>query len=200
MGTKKYLRMPKHFIYNAISFPRSLILEIKMDVKIMKAHPEALIPKYATQGAACFDLHALLELPDEHAVVKPGCEVVIRTGIKVEVPEGYVMEIYSRSGHGFKAGTRLVNCVGIIDSDYRGEIMVGLRNDRQFASEPLIVTNGDRIAQAKIVPVQQVSFIEVDELSETERGENGFGSTGGTSLPDPAPVVETESDEATSHE
>ena len=146
-----------------------------MQLKVKKLLAEATIPVYATQGAACFDLHACL--PDSDAAINtcPNATVVIPTGLAFEVPEGHVMLIYSRSGHGFKLNTRLANCVGVIDSDYRGEVRVKLTRDDGGS---LFVTHGDRIAQAMIVPVPRVELIEVDDLDETERGASGFGSTG----------------------
>lgn len=159
-----------------------------MKVKIKKLHPYATIPTYATAGAACFDLHAtgiqdatpeeleILKKHDAHqrAAVFSSKAAVFNTGIAVEVPDGHVMLVFSRSGHGFKHDVRLSNCVGVIDSDYRGEVMVKLRSD----SGMLDVAQGDRIAQAMIIPIQQVEFDVVEELSTTERGEGGFGSTG----------------------
>ncbi len=104
---------------------------------------------------------------------------VINTGLAFEVPEGYVMMVYSRSGHGFKNGVRLANCVGVIDSDYRGELLVKLTKDvTSFNSNPFPIKNGDRIAQAMLIPVPQVTFTQVSELSETKRGDGGGGSTG----------------------
>lgn len=147
-------------------------------MRIKKLHPDAIVPTYATAGAACFDLHAN---GDASLVGESGLPIeffdgcTFRTGLAVEVPEGHVMLIYSRSGHGFKNDTRLANCVGVIDSDYRGELMVRLMNE---GTEPFIVRKGDRIAQAMVMPVQQVSFEVVEELGETERGAGGFGSTG----------------------
>lgn len=141
-----------------------------MEIKIKKLHPDAILPTYATEGAACFDLHALHDAsPDGHGVM------LVRTGLSFEVPPGHVMRIYSRSGHGFKHGVRLSNCVGVIDSDYRGEVMVSLTHDR-FSQ--LNVFSGDRVAQAVIEPIERVTFAEADELSETARGAAGFGSTG----------------------
>ncbi len=140
-----------------------------MQVKINKLHPDAVIPKYATPGAACFDLHAV-------STAYVNSSAIIDTGLAFEIPQDHVMLIFSRSGHGFKNDVRLANCVGIIDSDYRGEVKVKLTCDSQDYS--LSVNHGDRIAQAMILPVQQVSFLEVDELSNTERGAGGFGSTG----------------------
>lgn len=149
-----------------------------MKVKIKKLHPEAITPKYATLGAACFDLYAVV---DGDAIllnsyVYKDHPLTIKTGLSFEIPEGHVMLVYSRSGHGFKSNVRLSNCVGVIDSDYRGEVHVKLIQD--IAAELLYINNGDRIAQAMIVPVDNVEFEEVDELSDTERGASGFGSTG----------------------
>lgn len=144
-----------------------------MKLKIKKLHPDAKAPSYATPGAACFDLRA---------IVTGGPQVVsdatsFRTGLSVEIPKGHAMLIFSRSGHGFNQDTRLSNCVGVIDSDYRGEIQVKLKRDR-FGGSSLAVSNGDRIAQALIVQADQVEFEEADELTSTERGAGGFGHTG----------------------
>lgn len=159
-----------------------------MQIKVKKLHTDAIIPKYQTQGAACFDIHALVDVNDPRIMqwegpsrLTPGVGAgnetsqVYRTGLSFEIPEGYVMMVYSRSGHGFKHDVRLANCVGVIDSDYRGELMVKITAD---ASHGMMVADGDRIAQAMIIPVQQVSFEEVNELSDTIRGEGGFGSSG----------------------
>lgn len=141
-----------------------------------KLHGGATLPTYATPGSACFDLFAVLPEGDG-VVVKEGLPRIFRTGLAVEIPEGHVMHIYSRSGHGFKNDTRLSNVVGVIDADYRGEVMVKLARDPS-RTEELVVYHGDRIAQAEIMPVQRYQFVFADELSETERGEGGFGSTG----------------------
>ncbi len=142
-----------------------------MKLKVKKLHPNALLPRYATDGAACFDLHTI-----ESGEVAPcGGTFQFRTGLAFEVPVGHVMLIFSRSGHGFKNGISLVNCVGVIDSDYRGEVQVKLRNNSplRFGFEP-----GDRIAQAMILPVPVVELELAEDLTETQRGEGGFGSTG----------------------
>lgn len=97
------------------------------------------------------------------------------TGLSFEIPEGHVMMLYSRSGHGFKHGLRLVNGTGVIDSDYRGELMVKLHNDGVRSA---LIESGERIAQAMIVPVEQAEFVFADSLSDTERGTGGLGSTG----------------------
>lgn len=145
--------------------------EMKLNVK--KLHPDAIIPTYGTSGAACFDIYALAN-PALPVKFKESA-VRFSTGLSFEVPDGYVMMVYSRSGHGFKHGVRLSNAVGVIDSDYTGELMVQLQND---TSEWFEVKAGDRIAQAMLIPVNQVTFEEVEELKETERGAKGFGSTG----------------------
>lgn len=144
-----------------------------MNVKIKKIHPDAKVPVYGSKGAACFDLYAarVINAADDIELT-----VTYGTGLQFEVPEGHVMMIYSRSGHGFKHGITLVNSTGVIDADYRGEVCVKLRKTRiDMYGMPDV---GERIAQAMILPVEQVAFEEVDELSSTERGEGGFGSTG----------------------
>lgn len=148
-----------------------------MNIKIQKLHPDARVPQYQTPGAACFDLHAIIDERIPGLCVIPWQPEVIRTGLSFEIPQGHVMLVYSRSGHGFKNDTRLANCVGVIDSDYRGEVMIKLTRD-QGPGQAIIVRTGDRIAQAMIIPVQQVTFTEAESLSETERGTGGLGSTG----------------------
>lgn len=146
-----------------------------MELRIKKLHPDAILPKYQTAGAACFDLHACLPGNDAAISTCKPATVCVPTGLSFEIPEGHVMLVYSRSGHGFKDLTRLVNAVGVIDSDYRGEVQVKLIRDDGGA---LFFRHGDRIAQAMIIPVQQVQLVEVDELGGTDRGTGGFGSTG----------------------
>lgn len=149
-------------------------------LKVKRLHPGAIIPTYATEGAACFDLHAVIGEYYRHSLF-PGDAVQIRTGLAFEIPEGHVMLVFSRSGHGFKSDTRLSNCVGVIDSDYRGEVMVKLRNDQERADSlgtGTFINPGDRIAQAMLLPIPRVELVEVDELTDTARGLGGFGSTG----------------------
>ena len=145
-----------------------------MNLKICKLHPDAIVPKYQTEGAACFDIHAIdcVQTP-----IFPGRSELFSTGLAFEVPEDHVLMVYSRSGHGFKNGVRLANCVGVIDSDYRGELMVRLTHDASHGPA-LSVAPGDRIAQAMLIKVPRVSFEVVEQLSITERGVNGLGSTG----------------------
>lgn len=146
-------------------------------LKVKRLHPDAIIPQYATGGAGCFDLHAI-DCGQQSPVWGSGPGVTFRTGLAFEIPHGHVMLIFSRSGHGFKHETRLANCTGVIDSDYRGEVMVRLVRDGGNTLDILRVNPGDRIAQAMLVPIPRVRLEEVSELSETARGAGGFGSTG----------------------
>ena len=139
-----------------------------MIFKYKKLRPDAVAPLFGTEGAACFDLTAIATNID-------GDTITCTTGLAFEVPEGHVMLVYSRSGHGFKQGMRLVNCVGVIDSDYRGEVMVKLRMDQEGDFN---VKVGDRVAQAMLIKLPEYVLEEVDELSDTARGVGGFGSTG----------------------
>lgn len=144
-----------------------------MNLKFKKLQPDAFTPQYASEGAACFDLNATLDGPVN--LTEASQAVVIPTHLSFEIPEDHVMLVFSRSGHGFKNGVRLANCVGVIDSDYRGEVMVKLAKD---TTGSLVINHGDRIAQALVLPVQRVHLVEASELSETARGEKGLGSTG----------------------
>lgn len=141
-----------------------------MDVRVKRLSPMARLPEYASTGAACFDLCAI-----EKMALSPGDRGEVRTGLAIETPEGFVTLVYARSGNAAKYGVNLVNGVGVIDADYRGEIRVLLRNDgaQIFNVEP-----GQRIAQAMIVPVPSIRLVESDVLSDTDRGSGGFGSTG----------------------
>ena len=145
-----------------------------MQVKFKKLSPQAIVPTYAHNGDACFDIYALGDM-EKPVDIAPDRAAVIPTGISFEVPMGYVMLIFSRSGHGFKNGVRLGNCVGVIDAGYRGEIQVALQNDGKARFK---VAHGDRIAQAMIIPRPVIELVEADELSDTSRGTGGLGSTG----------------------
>lgn len=145
-----------------------------MELKVKKLTLDAIIPTYATDGSGCFDIYSTTA----GDVFE---DLTFDTGLSFEIPQGFVMLVFSRSGHGFKSGIRLANCVGVIDSDYRGELKVKLTNDSSNKTSRLnwlTVNKGDRIAQALVIPYPQVQFIEVDELTSTERGVGGFGSTG----------------------
>lgn len=142
-----------------------------MPLKIQKLSTTAKLPVYGSKGAACFDIHANIK---DSVLVTVNTPTIIHTGLAFEIPPGYVMLVFSRSGHGFKNDVRLSNGTGIIDSDYRGELLIKLAADQG----PFTVFPGDRIAQAMLITVPHVVFEEVTELSSTERGSGGFGSTG----------------------
>ena len=139
-------------------------------LKVKKLHEDAQLPEYATEGAACFDIKSV-----QDGVVTIGGSTAFSTGLAFEIPEGHVMLVYSRSGHGFKNDVSLSNAVGVIDSDFRGVLAVKLSNN---GIKDFIVEKGDRIAQGMIIKYDHISFVEVESLSETERGEGGLGSTG----------------------
>lgn len=154
-----------------------------MQVKVKKLHQDAVMPIYATTGAGAFDLCTIGyteggETCRDAADLSAEDSVTFRTGLAFEIPEGHVMYVFSRSGHGFMQDVRLANCVGVIDSDYRGEVMVKLVRESAFKRTVFTVRPGDRIAQAVIMPVPKVEFVEADDLTNTERGAGGFGSTG----------------------
>lgn len=130
------------------------------------------IPEYETSGSAGMDLKAVL---DETVVLVPGERKLIPTGLYIELPFGYEAQVRARSGLAIKHGITLINCVGTIDSDYRGEIKVPLVN---LGSEDFEIKNGERIAQMVIAKYEQIRWQVTDELSETQRGEGGFGHTG----------------------
>lgn len=144
-----------------------------MDIKIKKLDKRAIIPSYGTKFSAGADLYAVCE--DGNTVIAPGETVLIHTYISLEIPEGYVGLIFARSGLATKKGLAPANKVGVIDADYRGEIMVALHNHSGNSEK---VENGERIAQLAIVPFVSANFEECDELADTERGSGGFGSTG----------------------
>ena len=149
-----------------------------MEVRIKKLHPDAVIPKYAKTGDAGMDLVAVTKSYD--------CDgnIVYGTGLAFEIPEGYVGLVFPRSSLS-RLDIALSNCVGVIDSGYRGEVTVKFKPAMLFNREqrPIILNNrsyevGERVAQIIIIPYPQITFIEADELSETERGTGGYGSSG----------------------
>ena len=144
-------------------------MEIK--ITVLKHGPED-IPKYATQGSAGMDIQAAI---DKHIIVKPGERILIPTGFKVEIPENFEIQVRPRSGLAIKHGISVLNSPGTIDSDYRGEIGVILINhgDIDFKINPF-----DRIAQIVVTQIIKVNIIKNDDLSNTQRGSGGFGSTG----------------------
>lgn len=141
-------------------------------VNIKKLNKNAVIPTYGSEFSAGADLYCCSDSP---VVIEEYKSVLIHTGISMEIPTGYVGLIYARSGLATKNGLAPANKVGVIDSDYRGEIMVCLYN---HSNKSQIISNGERIAQIVITPYEKVMFKEVEELTDTRRGEGGFGSTG----------------------
>lgn len=142
-------------------------------MKIKKLHQKAVVPHYATEGSAGLDLTVI---SDEDTIVIPyNSTMLCRTGLSFEIPKGYVGLIYIRSSVGSKLDLVLSNQVGVIDSDYRGEVMLPLRNLGRSAR---VINSGTRIAQMVITPINQVDIEITEELSETKRGDGGFGSTG----------------------
>lgn len=146
---------------------------IEVKIKLLENNTEKVVPFYATPGSAGMDLRACL---DEDIVLKPLQRTLVPTGIAIKLPsEEYGAFLFARSGLATKKGITLSNCVGVVDSDYTGEIKVGLIN---LSNEEYTLTNGERIAQMVILPVAKAEFNQVDELEKTERGSGGFGSTG----------------------
>lgn len=144
-----------------------------IELKIKKVRPGAVIPSRATPGSAGMDIYACIEEP---LTLEPLGRALVPSGIAIELPDsGCVAYICARSGLAIKHGVTLSNCVGVIDSDYRGEVCVGLVN---LSNDAYTVSPGERIAQMIISPVLLPSVTQVEELGETERGSGGFGSTG----------------------
>lgn len=141
-----------------------------MEVKIRSL--SGRIPEYETEGSAGMDIAAYLE---ENIIVEPGKRALVPTGLFIELPAGYEAQIRARSGLAIRKGIGLVNGIGTIDSDYRGEIKVPVIN---WGEEAFVIENGDRIAQMVIAEYVRAELVLSDELSETERGAGGFGSTG----------------------
>ena len=143
-------------------------------MRIKKLHKDAKLPTYASESSAGMDLYAYC--PEDGVIaIDSGGTAKIKTGLAMEIPKGYFGGIYARSGMAFKKNLRPVNAVGVIDSDYRGEIVVGLFND---SHEKQTIAHGERIAQMVIQPYLRVELEEVEDLNETERGAGGFGSSG----------------------
>ncbi len=143
-----------------------------MKIRIKKTDPRARIPKRATPYSAGADLYMIC---DGRITIKPGETYMAHTGLCFEIPAGYAGLVYARSGLSVKRGIAPANKVGVIDSDYRGEVLVALFNQ---GVEPQILENGERIAQLVITPVIDAEYSESPELSGSERGDGGFGSTG----------------------
>ena len=146
---------------------------MQMKLFVKRLDPRAALPAYQTPGSAAMDLAAVL---DEPVTVEPRALVSIPTGLAIALPgPEWVALVFARSGLGIKHGIALSNGVGVIDSDYRGEIRVGLTN---LSDVPYTIQPGDRVAQLMITPVARASVLELEELPQTARGTGGFGSTG----------------------
>ena len=145
----------------------------KLTVRIKKLHEKSVLPTYGTEAAAGADLYALLDAPEE--TIAPGETKLIHTGIAIELPTGLAGFVYARSGLSTKRGLAPANKVGVIDPDYRGEVLVALHNHGKV---PQSISNGERVAQLLIAPYVTACFEEADSLSDTVRGEGGYGSTG----------------------
>ena len=145
---------------------------MQYDVKIKKLREGAVVPTYGSEFAAGADLYACL---DEAVVIEAGETKLIPTGLAFEIPSGYAGFIYARSGLASKRGLAPANKVGVVDADYRGEVMVALHN---HGKEAQTVESGERVAQMVIAPFVTANFVLADELDDTVRGEGGFGSTG----------------------
>ena len=143
-----------------------------MKISVKKLRPDAVLPTAGSQYAAGYDLYACIDAP---VTIAPHTTEKIGTGLAVAIPEGYFGAVFARSGLASKQGLRPANCVGVCDSDYRGEYIVAVHNDGEA---PQTVSPGDRIAQLVILPYLTAEFEEAGELSATERGAGGFGSTG----------------------
>ena len=141
-------------------------------VNIKKLNDKAVVPSYGSEFSAGADLYACAEEP---IVIEAGKTILVHTGIAMEIPAGYVGLVFARSGLASKKGLAPANKVGVIDSDYRGEIFFSAAN---ISDEDYTVSPGERVAQMMIMPVLTANFIVCDELDETERGAGGFGSTG----------------------
>ena len=146
-------------------------LPISVAVTRLKHAQDLPLPAYATDGAAGMDVVAA-----EDVTIAPGARHAVATGLALAIPAGFEVQVRPRSGLALKHGITVPNTPGTIDSDYRGELKVILIN---HGTEPFDVRRGDRVAQLVLAPVTQASWLEVDELDETARGEGGFGSTGG---------------------
>lgn len=149
-----------------------------MVVNYTKLDDRAVAPVQGSKYAAGLDLCALIQNGAHAQRIPAGATVKIGTGITMEIPEGYFGAVFARSGMATKRGLRPANCVGVIDADYRGEIIVALHNDSEKCET---IRDGDRVAQLVIMPYLGVQLSEVEELNDTERGTGGFGSTGTTS-------------------
>jgi dUTP pyrophosphatase len=150
---------------------------MSLTINIVKIHPGAILPEYMSTGASGSDVSACLEAP---LTIQPLERVAVSTGLKMEIPFDFEVQVRPRSGLSFKKGLTVVNAPGTIDSDYRGEVKILLVN---LGKEAVVVAHGDRIAQFVVQRVERADWTLVDEVSDTVRAEGGFGSTGISSQP-----------------
>lgn len=146
---------------------------MKPTITFLLTHPLAKMPEYATKGASGADIFAV-----EDYRIEPGHRALVQTGLKADIPEGFEIQVRAKSGRALKEGLTMANGIGTIDSDYRGEIGAILLNT---SDKPVLIKAGEKVAQLVVVPVQQAEFVGLAggaALSETARGEGGFGSTG----------------------
>ena len=160
----------------------NMSLELKpLNLKIKRLTETAILPTQGSAQAAGFDLYADIPIGNKNLeqsqslLIEPHQTLLIGTGLSMAIPEGFFGAIYARSGLACKQSLRPANCVGVVDSDYRGQVVVALHNDSE---EPKVITHGQRIAQLILQPYFSTTITEVDELDSTDRGEGGFGSTG----------------------
>lgn len=144
-----------------------------MKIKVKKLHPDAFLPTYGSLGAAAFDIYSI-----EQTTIMPGQTLAIDTGLGFELDPGYYLEIRPRSGLSLNTKIRIANSPGTVDFDFKGSVKIIVDNLLGQFPEKYIIKKGERIAQALLKKYDQVEFEEVQELSETERGEKGYGSTG----------------------
>lgn len=155
---------------------REDFIQSQMDVKIKKLYADVITPEYGSREAAGFDLRAYFpENKSYKRVLLPNDRLKVGTGLSFELPEGFVFLVIPRGSTGIKKGLMLQNTIGVVDSDYRGEVFMFFQN---IGEEEVEIEHGERIAQGIILPFPKIRFNEVKELSNTERGDGGFGSTG----------------------
>ena len=143
-----------------------------MKILVKKLRPDAVLPTAGSRYAAGYDLRACMDAPTD---IPPHTTAKVGTGLSIAVPEGYFGAIFARSGLATKQGLRPANCVGVCDSDYRGEYIIAIHND---SGETRVISPGDRIAQLVILPYGNAEFEATETLPDTERSDGGFGSTG----------------------
>ena len=159
-------------ISEAVNVRRAELPEVLL--QIQRCRPEAVLPE-VSEGNAGIDLRVLTQNNEPEVTIEPGEFYVFNTGIKMNIPSGYYVEVVPRSSTGFKRNLRLKNTVGVLDSSWKGETLVAIHN---FGPTPVVVENNERLCQMIVHKVPTVSIMEVSDVGSSARGENGFGSTG----------------------